>query len=154
MESDFKHPSLGHSELTEREKDYREWLAESEELHRGAHFNLKAEIETEDEFDDGGVRTPGRVFKAIKYPSLGLITSFILVPGQGSEANKEGSPIKLSKAAKLVDKISNSSGIDLKRVLFSLKTFFQTDKDLVYEFVKEGGLAQLVELGKVIFYFK
>lgn len=59
--------------------------------------------------------------------------------------------MKLSKAAKLVDKISNSTGIDLKRVLFSLKTFFQTDKDLVYEFVKEGGLAQLVELGKVIF---
>jgi len=47
------------SELTEREKDYREWLAESEELHRGAHFNLKAEIETEDELEDvGGVRTP------------------------------------------------------------------------------------------------
>lgn len=62
----MKHPSMGNSELTEREKDYREWLAESEELHRGAHFNLKAEIETEDELDDGGgVRTPGKEFNLI-----------------------------------------------------------------------------------------
>jgi len=51
----------------------------------------------------------------------------------------------------LVEKIQNSSGADLKRVLFSLKTFFQTDKDLVYEFVKEGGLAHLVDLGQVLF---
>ena len=64
-----------------------------------------------------------------------------------SKFAKEGSPVKMSKAAKLVDKIRNSSGPDLKRVLFSLKTFFQTDKDLVYEFVQEGGLSLLVELG-------
>ena len=64
-----------------------------------------------------------------------------------SKSAKEGSPVKMSKAAKLVDKIRNSSGPDLKRVLFSLKTFFQTDKDLVYEFVQEGGLSLLVELG-------
>jgi len=76
---------------------------------------------------------------------------FFIVPGQGSECKKEGSPMKLSKAAKLVEKIQNSSGADLKRVLFSLKTFFQTDKDLVYEFVKEGGLAHLVDLGQVLF---
>ena len=55
--------------------------------------------------------------------------------------------MKLSKATKLVEKIRNSSGPDLKRVLFSLKTFFQTDKDLVYEFVQSGGLSLLVELG-------
>ena len=55
--------------------------------------------------------------------------------------------MKLSKAAKLVEKIKTSEGPDLKRVLFSLKTFFQTDKDLVYEFVREGGLALLVQLG-------
>jgi hypothetical protein len=52
-----------HPDLTEREKDYREWLAESEQLHHGALFNLAAEIETEDEDEDrnGGVRTPGKL---------------------------------------------------------------------------------------------
>jgi hypothetical protein len=48
-------------DLTEREKDYREWLAESLELHHGALMNLKAEIENEDDREEasGGVRTPG-----------------------------------------------------------------------------------------------
>ena len=40
--------------------------------------------------------------------------------------------------------MKHSEDMDLKRVLFSLKTFFQSDKDLVYEFVKEGGLLLLI----------
>jgi hypothetical protein len=48
-----------HPDLTEREKDYREWLAESEQLHHGAHLNLEAEIETDQEDEEnGGIRTP------------------------------------------------------------------------------------------------
>ena len=47
-----------------------------------------------------------------------------------------------------MEKIRNSEDMDLKRVLFSLKTFFQSDKDLVYEFVKEGGLLLLIDLGE------
>ena len=43
--------------------------------------------------------------------------------------------------------MKHSEDMDLKRVLFSLKTFFQSDKDLVYEFVKEGGLCLLIDLG-------
>ena len=50
-----------HPDLTEREKDYREWLAESVELHHGALMNLAAEIETEDDREDTscGAHTPG-----------------------------------------------------------------------------------------------
>ena len=56
-----------HLDLTEREKDYREWLAESEQLHRGAHFNLQAEIDTEDEGEENsGVRTPGKFFFCLR----------------------------------------------------------------------------------------
>ena len=52
-------PGESHPDLTEREKDYREWLAESEQLHHGAHLNLEAEIETDDEDEEnGGIRTP------------------------------------------------------------------------------------------------
>ena len=65
-----------------------------------------------------------------------------------NESSKEGTPLRQSKAQKLVEKIRNSQGIDLKRVLFSLKTFFQSDKDLVFEFIKEQGLSLLIELGE------
>ena len=47
-----------------------------------------------------------------------------------------------------MEKIRHSEDMDLKRVLFSLKTFFQSDKGLVYEFVKEGGLLLLIDLGE------
>jgi hypothetical protein len=40
------------------------------------------------------------------------------------------------------------SGRDQKRALFSLKTIFQNDKDLVHEFVQNGGLEALIKLGK------
>eukprot|EP00090_Calanus_glacialis_P046943 TRINITY_DN9471_c0_g1_i2.p1 TRINITY_DN9471_c0_g1~~TRINITY_DN9471_c0_g1_i2.p1 ORF type:complete len:1990 (-),score=532.71 TRINITY_DN9471_c0_g1_i2:402-6158(-) len=53
-----------------------------------------------------------------------------------------------SKANKIVDKLKNTEGSDLKKVLFSLKTFFQDDKNLVHEFNRVGGLTQLVVLGK------
>ena len=41
-----------------------------------------------------------------------------------------------------------SEGADLKKMLFSLNTFFQEDKNLVADFIQVGGLAQLVILGK------
>ena len=50
----------------------------------------------------------------------------------------------LLSSFRLVEKMKHSEDMDLKRVLFSLKTFFQSDKDLVYEFVKEGGLLLLI----------
>merc|ERR550534_1795009 len=53
-----------------------------------------------------------------------------------------------SKAAKIVDKLKTTEGAELKKVLFSLKTFFQEDKNLVADFIQVGGLAKLVELGK------
>jgi len=53
-----------------------------------------------------------------------------------------------AKANKIVDKLKNTEGSDLKKVLFSLKTFFQEDKNLVHEFNRVGGLKQLVILGK------
>merc|ERR1719500_1607266 len=53
-----------------------------------------------------------------------------------------------SKAAKIVEKLKSTDGAELKKVLFSLKTFFQEDKSLVSEFHRAGGLSQLVALGK------
>merc|ERR1719500_479664 len=53
-----------------------------------------------------------------------------------------------SKAAKIVEKLKSTDGAELKKVLFSLKTFFQEDKSLVSEFHRAGGLTQLVALGK------
>ena len=53
-----------------------------------------------------------------------------------------------SKANKIHDKLNTTSGAELKKVLFSLKTFFQEDKNLVHDFINVGGLAKLVELGK------
>ena len=53
-----------------------------------------------------------------------------------------------SKAAKIVDKLKTTEGPELKKVLFSLKTFFQEDKSLVNEFHRAGGLTQLVALGR------
>lgn len=40
------------------------------------------------------------------------------------------------------------SGRDQRRALFSLKTIFQNDKDLVHEFVCNGGLECLVQIGR------
>ena len=69
-----------------------------------------------------------------------------------------------SKANKILDKLKGTEGAELKKVLFSLKTFFQEDKNLVADFIQVsreniarldndflaqvGGLAQLVVLGK------
>lgn len=70
------------------------------------------------------------------------------VDDEGAPETPAQPPAKQTKAGKLVEKIRNSTEMDLKRVLFSLKTFFQTDKDLVFDFVKEGGLTLLIELGE------
>ena len=50
------------TDLTDREKNYREWLAESVEPHHGALMNLAAEIENGDDREDGscGAHTPGK----------------------------------------------------------------------------------------------
>jgi hypothetical protein len=54
--------------------------------------------------------------------------------------------VTLTKAQRLVEKIASASGSDLKKILFSLKTFFQTDKNLVYDFVNAQGITKLIEL--------
>ncbi len=55
---------------------------------------------------------------------------------------------RASKAQRLVDKLSRSEGSTLKRILFSLKAIFQSDRNLVYEFVRAGGVAKLVDFGE------
>ncbi|KRY08205.1 FH1/FH2 domain-containing protein 3 [Trichinella patagoniensis] len=45
------------------------------------------------------------------------------------------------------EKLLNSTGRDLRRILFSLKQIFQDDKDLVHEFVQNDGLACLIKVG-------
>lgn len=66
---------------------------------------------------------------------------------EASEEVEEETP-SATKAKLLVKKIKSASGTDLKRILFSLKDFFQNDKALVYEFVQAEGLSLLVELGE------
>ena len=122
---------------TDRGKGYKEWLEESAQLHKGAHLNLQAEIE-------GDVEDENMALEA----AMDLELDGDVINHDDDENNKEGSPVKTTKAAKLVEKIRNSQADDLKRVLFSLKTFFQSDKDLVFEFVNEGGLSLLIELGE------
>ncbi|PAV67735.1 hypothetical protein WR25_04240 [Diploscapter pachys] len=48
----------------------------------------------------------------------------------------------------IIDKLLNSSGRDQRRALFSLKQIFQDDKDLVHEFVRNGGLDCMIRLGR------
>ena len=43
-----------------------------------------------------------------------------------------------SKANKILDKLRVTEGAELKKVLFSLKTFFQEDKNLVADFIQVG----------------
>ncbi|GMT01161.1 hypothetical protein PENTCL1PPCAC_23335, partial [Pristionchus entomophagus] len=43
----------------------------------------------------------------------------------------------------------SSSGRDQRRALFSLKQIFQDDKDVVHDFVQNGGLDCMIQLGKV-----
>ena len=45
-----------------------------------------------------------------------------------------------SKANKILDKLRGTEGAELKKVLFSLKTFFQEDKNLVADFIEVCGL--------------
>lgn len=49
----------------------------------------------------------------------------------------------------VIDKLLNSSGRDQRRALFSLKQIFQDDKDLVHEFVQNGGLQCMIKLGRM-----
>ena len=63
------------------------------------------------------------------------------------ELNEEQKKTR-AKANKILDKLKSNEGAELKKVLFSLKTFFQEDKNLVADFITVGGLAQLLSLGK------
>uniref|UniRef100_A0A1I8JB19 GBD/FH3 domain-containing protein n=1 Tax=Macrostomum lignano TaxID=282301 RepID=A0A1I8JB19_9PLAT len=47
----------------------------------------------------------------------------------------------------IVEKLLSSSGVELSRILSSLKQIFQDDKDLVHEFVESGGLDAIVTIG-------
>ncbi|VDN03987.1 unnamed protein product [Thelazia callipaeda] len=53
-----------------------------------------------------------------------------------------------NKQNKVADKLLYSNGRDQRRALFSLKQIFQDDKDLVHEFVQNGGLECLIKLGR------
>uniref|UniRef100_A0A158R5L8 FH2 domain-containing protein n=1 Tax=Syphacia muris TaxID=451379 RepID=A0A158R5L8_9BILA len=48
----------------------------------------------------------------------------------------------------VIERLQNSSGRDQRRALFSLKQIFQDDKDLVHEFVQNGGLDCMIRLGR------
>lgn len=48
----------------------------------------------------------------------------------------------------IIDKLLNSNGREQRRALFSLKQIFQDDKDLVHEFVQNGGLECMIKLGR------
>ncbi|XP_035702235.1 uncharacterized protein LOC110852042 isoform X2 [Folsomia candida] len=47
----------------------------------------------------------------------------------------------------IIEKLLTENGRELRRALFSLKQIFQEDKDLVHEFVENGGLNCLIKVG-------
>ncbi|WKX89466.1 hypothetical protein Q1695_008818 [Nippostrongylus brasiliensis] len=49
----------------------------------------------------------------------------------------------------IIDKLLSNTGRDQRRALFSLKKIFQDDRDLVPEFVQNGGLDCMVRLGRL-----
>ncbi|KAK5986409.1 FH2 domain-containing protein [Trichostrongylus colubriformis] len=49
----------------------------------------------------------------------------------------------------IIDKLLSNTGRDQRRALFSLKKIFQDDRDLVPEFVQNGGLDCIVRLGRL-----
>ncbi|CAJ0596173.1 unnamed protein product [Cylicocyclus nassatus] len=49
----------------------------------------------------------------------------------------------------IIEKLLSNTGRDQRRALFSLKKIFQDDRDLVPEFVQNGGLDCMVRLGRV-----
>ncbi|XP_050308559.1 LOW QUALITY PROTEIN: uncharacterized protein LOC126744971 [Anthonomus grandis grandis] len=72
---------------------------------------------------------------------------------EGFESNKKNSIVLRTQLSvrvhTIIEKLSNSEGRELRRALFSLKQIFQEDKDLVHEFVQNGGLACLIKVGSV-----
>ena len=143
----------------DKEKGYKEWLEESAQLHEGAHLHLQAEIEAEEDLlksvgsskEDSDKSVPilalnSKASKAARYNWQ--FWEFMMLKRERSEKKtiKVFSIFNVSfvSSFRLVEKMKHSEDMDLKRVLFSLKTFFQSDKDLVYEFVKEGGLSLLI----------
>ena len=104
----------------ERDKGYREWLEESAYLNEDPDALLDDDDEEE---EDKSISQSGEV------------------------VNEEEEGPVVTKAQKLVDKIKVADSADVKRILFSLKSIFQTDRNIVYDFVQANGLAVLVELG-------
>ena len=108
----------------DRGKGYKEWLEESAQLHQDA-ANLAQELLTSEDEEEDSVED--------LEDNDGDDDS-----AAGKEASPDGTaevattPAKQTKAGKLVEKIRNSSEMDLKRVLFSLKTFFQVGWDKIY----------------------
>ncbi|GMR54207.1 hypothetical protein PMAYCL1PPCAC_24402, partial [Pristionchus mayeri] len=64
--------------------------------------------------------------------------------GRGTEMDEEEEEILLDWGEP-----KSSSGRDQRRALFSLKQIFQDDKDVVHDFVQNGGLDCMIQLGKV-----
>ena len=65
----------------------------------------------------------------------------------GETDAEENSNISKNIALKIINQMKSENTSDLKQVLFSLKDFFQSDSNLVYEFIQAGGLESLVEIG-------
>ena len=82
---------------TDRGKGYKEWLEESAQLHEGAHLNLQAEIEGVDEYED----------KALQAAMELELVDKEVNPDEGEGNEKESSPLKSTKASKLVEKIKS-----------------------------------------------
>ena len=113
----------------DRGKGYKEWLEESAQLHQDA-ANLAQELLTSEDEEEDSVEDPEDNDGDDDSAAAG-----------GKEASPDGTaeaaatvaaPAKQTKAGKLVEKIRNSSEMDLKRVLFSLKTFFQVGWEKIW----------------------
>jgi hypothetical protein len=123
----------GSTRRESRELGYREWLEES-----------AAYLRREGGGDDGDEEDV-RVDDVVAEDAAGEVAEGAEIEGGSGEGEEKKTP---SKAEKLVEKIKTSEGAVLKRLLFSLKDSFQSDRNLVYDFVTADGLEVLVGLGE------
>uniref|UniRef100_A0A0R3RJK3 Formin_GBD_N domain-containing protein n=1 Tax=Elaeophora elaphi TaxID=1147741 RepID=A0A0R3RJK3_9BILA len=131
-------------------KDYRNSRDHSSDSGFGADFRKSSSdtIESSPE-----VQTSGKWLQALDLPCDSCYSADEdLMSSDNSLISRRNSLVVRTQTGlrvkTIIDKLLNSNGRDQRRALFSLKQIFQDDKDLVHEFVQNGGLECMIKLGR------
>ena len=79
--------------------------------------------------------------------SLSEVLNETTLPLDNENTTEENSDESTNLALKIITQMKSENASDVKQILFSLKDFFQSDSNLVYEFIEAGGLQCLVDIG-------